>query len=423
MDINTTNKHTTKYWFIAIIIGIVLFTSTFSVGFIAGRLIPNGNDSSFLIFPGLDNFNLNESGSGGTSDNLEDLFSPFWQSWKLVHDQYVTQPVNDELLMRGAVEGMINALGDEHSSYISPEELEIFNAQITGEEYEGIGAWVDVTKDYLTIVSPMIGSPAEKGGLKPGDQVIAINGEDMTGMDGELVRQKILGPAGSQLELTIQRPGVAEPFHVTLVRAAITSSNVISQMLDNNIAYIHLLTFGDKKTTDDLRTALKLLLHENPKGLIFDLRNNGGGLLDSAVDVASEFLPSGIVAYEEYGDGRLEVFKVKSGGLATEIPVVILVNEGSASASEIVAGAIQDQKRGVLVGVTTYGKGSVQLWNELVNDEGAVRITIAKWLTPNKRTIHGTGLTPDYIVENDPEAFQNGIDLQLNKAIELLLSE
>ena len=423
MDINTTNKPRTNYWFIVIIIGIVLLTSTFSVGFIAGRLIPNDNDSSFLVFPGLDSLKLHESGSGGTSDNLEDLFAPFWQSWKLVHDQYVTQPVNNELLMRGAIEGMINALGDEHSSYISPEELEIFNAQITGEEYEGIGAWVDVTKDYLTIVSPMIGSPAEKAGLKPGDQVIAIDGEDMTGVDGELARQKILGPAGSQLELTIQRPGVAEAFHVTLVRAAITSSNVISQMLDNDIAYVQLLTFGDKKTTEDLRTALKLLLDENPKGLIFDLRNNGGGLLDLAVDVASEFLPSGIVAYEEYGDGRLEVFKVKSGGLATEIPLVILISEGSASASEIVAGAIQDQKRGVLVGVTTYGKGSVQLWNELVNGEGAVRITIAKWLTPNKRTIHGTGLTPDYIVENDPEAFQNGIDLQLNKAIELLLSE
>jgi carboxyl-terminal processing protease len=245
----------------------------------------------------------------------------------------------------------------------------------------------------------------------------------MTGIDGILVRQKILGPAGSQLKLTIKRIGVADPFDVTLTRAVITSSNIISKMLDNNIAYVQLLTFGDIKTTNDLRAALKKLLAENPKGLILDLRNNGGGLLDSAVDVASEFLPNGIVAYEVYGDGRQHVYQVKSGGLATEIPLVVLVNEGSASASEIVAGAIQDQKRGTLIGVTTYGKGSVQLWNELVNDEGAVRITIAKWLTPNKRTIHGIGLTPDYIVENDPEAYQNGIDLQLNKAIDLLLSE
>jgi carboxyl-terminal processing protease len=266
----------------------------------------------------------------------------------------------------------------------------------------------------------MPGSPAEKAGLKSGDEVIAIDGEDMTGLDGEIARQKVLGPAGTKVVLTIRRSGVEEPFDVEITRAAITSSNVIGRMLDNNIAYVQLLVFGDQKTTQDLRDTLERLMAENPSGLILDLRGNGGGLLDSAIDVASEFIPDGIIAYEQYGDGQLKTFNANRGGLATDIPLVVLINEGSASASEIVAGAIQDRERGKLVGATSYGKGSVQIWTELVNQQGAVRVTIAKWLTPNKQTIDGKGLQPDVQVDFNEQEFNQGIDSQLQKAIEVL---
>jgi len=352
--------------------------------------------------------------------SVSELFAPFWQTWRLIHEQYVEQPVDDVKLMRGAIQGMVDALGDEHSSYIDPDSLEEFQAQLTGTQYEGIGAYVDTTREYLTIIAPMMGSPAEKAGLKPGDQIIAIDGEDMTGIDGELVRQKVLGPAGTKVRLTIKRPGVAEPFDVEIVRASIKSTNVIGRMERNNIAYIRLLAFGDENTIRDFREMLKKLLAEKPDGLILDLRNNGGGLLNSAIEITSEFIKDGIVAYEVYGDGRRETFKASGKGLATEIPLIVLVNEGSASASEIVAGAIQDLGRGKLVGATTYGKGSVQVWNDLLNNQGAVRITVARWLTPNGRTIQGIGLTPDVEVQMSEEDYAAGKDPQLDKAIELL---
>lgn len=419
---NTTQPKNISRWIIISLFAVIIIIGSCSAGIISGYYIADKNISSYLVFPGSSQFSFLNPDEGGTPEGLSELFMPFWQAWNLVHEQYVTQPLDDVALMQGAIEGMINALGDEHSSYISPEELIIFNAQISGEEYEGIGAWVDVTKEYLTIISPMGGSPAEKAGLKPGDQIIAIDGEDMTGIDGELVRQRILGPAGTDLTLTILRIGLTEPFEVKLTRAAITSSNVISRMLDDNIAYIQLLSFGDKKTTNDLRSAIIQLLAQEPRGLVFDLRNNGGGLLDSAIEVASEFIPNGVIVYEQYGDGRLKTYNAKRGGKATEIPLIVLINEGSASASEIVAGAIQDHQRGQLVGATSYGKGSVQLWNNLVNEQGAVRITVAKWLTPNKRTISGSGLQPDVVIEINEQDFQEGIDPQLDKAIELVLS-
>ncbi len=405
-----------------ILIILALFVITIGAtmaGFYAGRVSAGSQESSFMIMPG-DTPRVESLPNSAPDQKVNELFAPFWQTWRLIHEQYVEQPVDDVKLMRGAIQGMINALGDEHSSYIDPESLETFQAQITGTEYEGIGAYVDTTREYLTIIAPMMGSPAEKAGLKPGDQIIAIDGEDMTGIDGELVRQRVLGPAGSTVRLTIKRPGLEEPFDVEIVRASIKSTNVIGRMEKNNIAYIRLLAFGDENTTRDFRTMLKKLLAENPDGLILDLRNNGGGLLNSAIEIASEFIKEGVIAYEVYGDGRKETFKASGKGLATDIPLIVLINEGSASASEIVAGAIQDLGRGKLVGVTTYGKGSVQVWNDLMNNQGAVRITVARWLTPKGRTIQGTGLIPDVEVQMTEEDYAAGKDPQLDQAIELL---
>jgi carboxyl-terminal processing protease len=402
-----------------IVVMFVMVVGATLAGFYAGRVSAANQESTFMVMPG-STHQVEALPQAPVDQSVSELFAPFWQTWRLIHQQYVEQPVDDVKLMRGAIQGMVDALGDEHSSYIDPDSLEEFQAQLTGTQYEGIGAYVDTTREYLTIIAPMMGSPAEKAGLKPGDQIIAIDGEDMTGIDGELVRQKVLGPAGTKVRLTIKRPGVAEPFDVEIVRASIKSTNVIGRMERNNIAYIRLLAFGDENTIRDFREMLKKLLAEKPDGLILDLRNNGGGLLNSAIEITSEFIKDGIVAYEVYGDGRRETFKASGKGLATEIPLIVLVNEGSASASEIVAGAIQDLGRGKLVGATTYGKGSVQVWNDLLNNQGAVRITVARWLTPNGRTIQGIGLTPDVEVQMSEEDYAAGKDPQLDKAIELL---
>jgi len=353
---------------------------------------------------------------GSTPEEAQELFAPFWETWSLVHENFVDQPVDDLSLMRGAIEGMLVGLGDKHTSYMSPDEFKQANESLEGE-YEGIGAWVDVTGDYVVIISPMRGSPAAEAGLQPNDQVIAIDGEDMTGIPGDLVLQRILGPAGTDVTLTILRE--SESFDVTVTRAKIEVPTGESEMLEGNIAYIGLYNYGEKTSTQ-LRNDLKVLLDQNPDGLIFDLRDNGGGFLDIAIQVVSEFIGDGVVMYEQYGNGDTYSYEAIPGGLATEIPLVVLVNQGTASASEITAGAIQDLGRAPLVGMTTYGKGSVQSWIELQNNAGGVRITIARWLTPEGRQIHEIGLEPEYVVEMTEEDYLAGRDPQLEKAIEVL---
>ena len=354
---------------------------------------------------------------GGTPAELEKTFAPFWETWTLLHENFVDQPLDDVALMRGAISGMLEATGDKHTTYMNPTEFEQANASMEGE-YEGIGAWVDTTGEYVQVISPMKGSPAEAAGLRANDIVIAVNGEDQTGIPGDLVLNKILGPAGEAVTLTIRRG--EETLDFTIVRAKITVPVVDYRMLDNNIAYVALYSFNEQ-ATDQLRAALKELMAQKPVGLIFDLRDNGGGYLSTAIEVVSEFIPKGVVMYEEYGDGTRDAYEARRGGRATEIPLVVLVNEGTASASEITAGAIQDLGRGKLVGVKTYGKGSVQNWIPLTTEKGGVRITIARWLTPNGTQISDVGLTPDLIVEMTDEDYTEGRDPQLDAAVQLLL--
>jgi carboxyl-terminal processing protease len=410
-----------KYSLIALI-ALMLLTGTFvgglAVGYFANTsdVIPasinpiSGPTRMPIITP--------EGAQESTPADLQTIFQPFWEAWQIVHTQYVDQPLDDVALMRGAIRGMLEAIGDQHTSYMDPQEFIDANAGLEGT-YEGIGAYVDTSGDYLTIISPIKNSPAEAAGLRPGDRIIAIDGEDMTGIQPELARRRVLGPAGSVVVLTIQREGESEPLLFEITRAQIVVASVEHEMLENNIGYVKLNTFGDT-TSRELRAALQEIMGNNPRGLIFDLRNNGGGYLQTAVDVASQFIPQGVVLIERYGDGRQDVYEARRGGLATDIPLVVLVNQGSASASEIVAGAIQDYGRGKLVGMTTFGKGSVQIWNPLSGNQGAVRVTIAKWLTPLERTIHEVGLEPDFEVDLTEEDFAAQQDPQLDKAIEVL---
>jgi carboxyl-terminal processing protease len=398
---------------------IVVALSSFSGGFFAGHLMPLGTQFSGPFQVISSNPTQSAAQSSATPEEFQTLFKPFWEAWNLVHQDYVDQPVDDLKLMRGAITGMMEALGDKHSTYMDPQTFTDANADLSGE-YEGIGAYVDTTNDYLTIISPIPGSPAEKMGIKPGDKIVKIDGADMTGIDPELARRKVLGPAGSVVKLAIAREGETDLLEFEIKREKIVIKSASGKMLDNGIAYIQITTFGDK-TMQELNDTLKELLAQNPKGIIIDLRNNGGGYLQTAVEVTSQFLGKGVVLYEQYGDGKRTQYDVIPGGMATDIPLVVLINQGSASASEITAGALQDTGRAKLVGVTSYGKGSVQNWIPLADNQGAVRITIAKWLTPNERTIHGKGLTPDVVVELTAEDFKAGRDPQLEVASQALL--
>jgi carboxyl-terminal processing protease len=403
---------------IGVITAIILFTGSCAAGVIIGQTFDRNAAINLFQSPALAGPGFNPD-LGSTPQELEELFEPFWQTWNLVESEFVEQPVDQEAMMRGAINGMLESLGDEHTSYLDPEMFERANAHLDGQEYEGIGAWVDISGDYLMIISPMPGSPAEEAGLRPNDIVTAVDGEDMTGIDGELVRQRIIGPEGTVVRLTILREGVEQPFDVEVTRASIVVPTLEGRMLDDNLAYVRLYTFG-ADTAKDMRNTLKDLLAQQPDGLILDLRYNGGGYLDTAISVVSEYISDGVVMVEEFGDGKVKTYEAEGGGIATEIPLVILINEGSASASEIVAGAVQDRKRGLLVGTTSFGKGSVQNYTPLVNEQGAVRVTIARWLTPDGRQINGVGLEPDYVIEISEDDILQDRDPQLDKAIELL---
>lgn len=418
-----------------VLVAVLLLAGTFALGFGAASVLPKnpirealGYDTCATAEPvvkgdqpqdATPNSYCLDYTSASTPGELKGLFDPFWESWQLLHENFVDQPLDDVALMRGAIQGMLAATGDKHTSYMDPEQFKQANTEMEGE-YTGIGAWVDTTGDYVEIISPMKGSPAEAAGLQAQDKVIAINGEDMTGIPGDLVLKKILGPAGDTIVLTIRRG--EETFDVPVTRAVIQIPVVEYEMREDGVGYVALYTFNEL-ATEKLREALKDLLAQNPKGIVFDLRGNGGGYLVTAVEVTSEFLKDGVVLYEEYGDGTRDSYPVIKGGLATEIPLVVLIDEGTASASEITAGALQDYGRAKLVGKTSYGKGSVQNWIPLRSEESGVRITIARWLTPNGNQIDGVGLTPDLVVEYTQEDFDAGRDPQLDAAVELLLSE
>jgi C-terminal peptidase (prc) len=304
---------------------------------------------------------------------------------------------------------------------MEPQVYENETSSLQGQ-YEGIGAYVDTEGDYLTIVSPIEGSPAEQAGLLPGDQVIAIDGEDMTGIAPEEARLKVLGPEGSTVTLKVAREGESTPLDFTITRAQIEIRSAEGKMLEDNLGYIDINTFGEH-TTQELRSALDDLLKQNPRGIVIDLRNNPGGYLTTSVEVASEFIDNGVILYEQYGDGRRDEHKALGNGQATDIPLVVLINEGSASASEILAGALQDYERATLVGVKSFGKGSVQNWVPLSDNQGAARVTIARWLTPDERLIDHIGLTPDVVVEMTSEDFEAQRDPQLDAAVQTLLAQ
>jgi len=350
--------------------------------------------------------------------DIDTLFKPFNQAWEIVHDQYLDQPVDNVTLIQGAIRGMMESLGDPYSSYLDPQEYEEQSKSLEGE-YTGIGTWVDTSGNLLVIISPMPNSPAEKAGMKTGDEVVKINNQDVTGLDPTAVLKKIVGPENTTVLITVKRDdtGLID-FEIT--RAVIPIPSVEAELIDENIGYIRLYTFGVNSYTE-FKNEITQLVDKGATNIIFDLRNNSGGYVNSAIDISSLFLEKEVILFEEWGDGTTREYKTKKNPVFKDIPLYLLVNEGSASASEITAGALQDHDRAVIIGKTTFGKGLIQNWIPLQDQNGAIRISIAHWLTPYRQVIQDKGLSPDIEIDFTEEDFNAGIDPQLQAALDIIL--
>jgi carboxyl-terminal processing protease len=348
----------------------------------------------------------------------EEAFQLYRDVWDIIRQEYYGDIPDLQTIIHGAIRGSLQTLGDEYTSFIEPRIAAIINEDASGE-FQGIGAYVRMRDDgKLEIAGIIPNTPAEAAGLKSGDRVLEVDGQSIVGYSIYEAIALIRGPAGTQVTLLIERPGQEETFEVTITRARIEIPLVETKMLEGNIAYIRLMDFS-ATATRQMTNALADLLDRRPKGLILDLRDNPGGWLDQALNVADLFLDKGIIAIERTKE-KEEVFRSRDGGPAESIPLVVLVNGGSASASEIVAGAIQDRGRGILIGEPTVGKGSVQRPYRL-RDGSELRVTIAHWFTPNSRAINRQGLTPDIEVPW-PEDAGPEEDPQLDRAVEYLLT-
>jgi len=368
----------------------------------------------------------------GTPIGADELFRPFWDTWHSIDERYAGGDIDRSALVQGAIRGMIEALGDPYSSYLTSQEYRDSLLGISGE-FEGIGAEIstqapDGTQGCstlgpdcrLVIVAPISGSPAEAAGLLPGDLVLAVDGVPLDGLAMDGARDRIRGPKGTDVTLTITR-GDGEPFPLVITRDVIQQEEVESlDFVDGTIGYVRLNGFSDRGA-EDLETAIRAHVDAGRTALILDLRSNPGGYVTAARAVASQFIASGPVFWEQEASGGQTPSEASPGGAATDpsIRLMVLVDGGSASASEIVAGALQDTGRGTLVGQTTFGKGTVQQWQELPGEGGAFRLTIARWLTPNKRWIHDVGLEPDVPV-TIPDDVAPGDDPILDRALEIL---
>jgi carboxyl-terminal processing protease len=373
-----------------------------AAGYVAGQ-------SGWLTWVGL-------GASGGTPAEARAAFKPFWEVYQYANRFYVDQPLDQDKLAEGAINGLLATLDDPNTRYIDPQAEAEARSESEGE-FQGIGAEVVNQEGTIVVVAPIEGSPAEKAGLQPGDILRSADGVELTGMAVDEAAALVRGPAGTTVRLLVERDG--QTFELDIVRDIIPLISVRGEMRADGLAYVRLNRFA-QQTDKELEDKLNTLLPQQPTGLILDLRNNPGGDRDVAVQVADEFVRAGVVLTQRYGDGREETFDATDEGPAQDIPMVVLINEGSASASELVAGALQDYGRAKLIGVQSFGKGTVQTWIGLSNG-GGVRITIARWLTPNGTWIHGQGLTPDFATPW-PEDAAAGSDPQLQAAVNYLLT-
>lgn len=372
---------------------------------------------------------LQQSLTPGTGESEQALFAPFWETYHKITSEFVGA-YEPKALVEGAIGGMFGALGDPYSSYMTSDEYRRSLEGIEGS-FEGIGASMasrqaDGTACTtlgdgcdLVVEGVLPGSPAEKGGLLAGDRLVAVDDRSVAGSTVDDVVDWVRGPSGTEVRLSLLREGAA--VEIALTREVIEQSAVQSSMLaDGRVGLIEVQGFSSGAAAD-LREAIEDQVAAGAQAFILDLRDDPGGYVDAALEIASQFVGSGPIYWDQYADGTTIPHEAQAGGAATDpaIPVVLLVNGGTASASEIVAGALHDTRRATLVGETTFGKGTVQQWHLLSGGAGGFRLSVAKWLTPDQTWIHGVGITPDLIVEPGAPGAE---DAQLAKALELALA-
>jgi carboxyl-terminal processing protease len=392
------------------VVGLALIVGAYFLGVYVGG-VQNG-DPDKSIFEGQQVFNQQE----GQPADVD--FSLFWEVYETINAKHIDRPFDKQQLIYGAIAGMVDAIGDPFTAFMDPEETEQFAKEIDGT-FEGIGAEIGIKNEQLVIVAPLENSPAKAAGLRSGDVIVKIDDQFTDGLTILEAVQLIRGPRGTEVTLTIVRnEDFTSPQEITIVRDVIELKSVETELLDNSLVLVEISRFSED-TISEFNHAIDFIQANNAKGLIIDLRDNPGGFLDVSIDVTSQFIESGVIVTEDFIDQEDNVFEASGEARLTEIPVVILVNEGSASASEIMAGALQDHKRATVIGTQTFGKGSVQEL-EALKDGSSLRITIASWITPNGRNINKEGLVPDIEVELTEDDFNNDRDPQLDRAKEYL---
>ena len=386
---------------------VVLVGVGFWAGFIFGR--SKGDSASFWdaytftkVLSARPTFDLLQEGVG------------------IIHEKYAgSSKVREEDLIYGAMDGMLKALGDPHSVFFKPEDAKIFKEDVNGS-FEGIGAEIGMRKDDLTVIAPLKDSPAERAGLLRGDKIRFIDAQETKDITLDRAVKIIRGPKGSKVTLTISREGEDQDLKISIIRNTIRIPNLKWEMKEEGIAYISLFHFTDKASEDFERIGGEIL-KSDARSIILDLRNNPGGFLEVAVDIAGWFLPdrSVVVTEDRNGRGENKAYTSQGSGALGGYPTVVLVNGGSASASEILAGALRDHRNVLLVGEKTFGKGSVQELTSL-SDRSNIKITVAKWVTPKGISLEGNGLEPDIKVEMTEEIMKSEGDIQFKKAIEVI---
>ena len=356
-----------------------------------------------------------------TNHYFEDLpteFDRLAEVWDVLGREHIDRGNFDAAeVSDGAIRGMLQSLDDPYASFLNAEQFGVESQDYQGF-FEGIGAQVAMRKGQLTIIAPMPDTPAERAGIRPGDIILSIDGETTANISLLEAVSKIRGEKGSTVELLVMHLNNGEPVTVVVERGVIPLDSVSFTMLDNGVGHLRIFNFADN-TNDEVSAALNEFKSSEGIGLLVDLRNNPGGLLRSVVDVASQFLDDGLVLYEIDASGQRDNWEVKSGGNGRGFPMVVLINQFSASASEVLSGALADHERAVLVGTTSFGKGSVNTLRPL-SDGSGIYFSIARWYTPNGTIIEGEGITPDIVVDLPPDSTE---DVQLNGSIEILERE
>lgn len=394
---------------LGIIVGIALLGGAFFAGFRYGERFPQN-----LIIKGAKNM---DSASSTATD-----FSTFWQAWQTVNDNYLkNKGISGKDKLYGSIAGLIRSLKDPYSEFFPPEENKKFQEDVQGN-FGGIGAELGIQKDRLVVIAPLKDTPASRAGVKAGDIILSINASSTDGISIEAAVNVIRGPKGTPVTLTLMREGWKTPQDFKITRETIVVPTIDFEMKEGGIAYVGIRSFN-ANAEGLFYDAIIKAKNQNAQGLILDLRDDPGGFLDVAIDLAGWFLPRGTpVVSEASRSGPGEKFKAEGNEALVHVPVVVLINKGSASASEILAGALRDQRNVKLVGEKTFGKGTVQQLFSL-KDDSSVKLTIAHWVLPSGRILENGGLDPDIEVKITDDDIKNKKDPQLEKAIEVLQAE